>query len=44
LARIISSGTIDLKQLGESIRANGIIPQQLFVVEDGRKTYRVWLE
>ncbi|MDP1666047.1 MAG: AarF/UbiB family protein [Methylobacter sp.] len=44
LARIISSGTIDLKQLGESIRANGIIPQQLFVFEDGRKTYRVWLE
>jgi len=44
LARIISSGTIDLKQLGESIRANGIIPQQLFVFEDGRKTYKVWLE
>jgi len=44
LARIIDSGTIDLKQLGESIRANGIIPQQLFVFEDGSKTYRVWLE
>ncbi|WP_027149927.1 ABC1 kinase family protein [Methylobacter tundripaludum] len=44
LSRIISSGTIDLKQLGESIRANGIIPQQLFVFEDGRKTYKVWLE
>jgi len=44
LARIISSGTIDLKQLGESIRANGITPQQLFVFEDGRKTYKVWLE
>ncbi len=44
LARIIDSGTIDLKQLGESVRANGIIPQQLFVFEDGSKTYRVWLE
>jgi len=44
LARIIDSGTIDLNQLGESIRANGIIPQQLFVFEDGSKTYRVWLE
>lgn len=44
LSRIISSGTIDLKQLGESIRANGIIPQQLFVFEDGSKTYKVWLE
>ncbi|MGZ4992007.1 MAG: ABC transporter, partial [Methylobacter sp.] len=44
LARITDSGTIDLKQLGESIRANGIIPQQLFVFEDVEKTYRVWLE
>lgn len=44
LARIIDSGTIDLKQLGDSIRANGIIPQQLFIFEDGGKTYRVWLE
>jgi predicted unusual protein kinase regulating ubiquinone biosynthesis (AarF/ABC1/UbiB family) len=44
LARITDSGTIDLKQLGESIRANGIIPQQLFVFEDIEKTYRVWLE
>jgi len=44
LARIISSGKIDLKQLADSIRTNGIIPQQLFVFEDGRKTYRVWLE
>jgi predicted unusual protein kinase regulating ubiquinone biosynthesis (AarF/ABC1/UbiB family) len=44
LGRIIDSGKIDLKQLGDSIRANGIIPQQLFVFEDGRKTYRVWLE
>lgn len=44
LARIISSGTIDLKQLGDSIRVNGITPQQLFIFEDGRKTYRVWLE
>ncbi|MGZ5601653.1 MAG: ABC1 kinase family protein [Methylobacter sp.] len=44
LARIMDSGTIDLKQLGESIRANGIIPQQLFVYEDIEKTYRVWLE
>lgn len=44
LARIISSGQIDLKQLGESIRANGIVPQQLFVFKDGGKTYRVWLE
>jgi predicted unusual protein kinase regulating ubiquinone biosynthesis (AarF/ABC1/UbiB family) len=44
LARIMDSGTIDLKLLGESIRANGIIPQQLFVFEDVEKTYRVWLE
>ncbi|MGZ8161204.1 MAG: AarF/UbiB family protein [Methylobacter sp.] len=44
LAQIIDSGTIDLKQLGDSIRANGITPQQLFIFEDGRKTYRVWLE
>jgi predicted unusual protein kinase regulating ubiquinone biosynthesis (AarF/ABC1/UbiB family) len=44
LARINDSGTIDLNQLGESIRANGIIPQQLFVFEDIQKTYRVWLE
>ncbi|MFI3158220.1 MAG: AarF/UbiB family protein [Methylococcaceae bacterium] len=44
LARIISSGKIDLKQLGESIRANGIMPQQLFTFEEGRKIYRVWLE
>lgn len=44
LMRIISSGTIDLTQLGDSIRANGIIPQQLFVFEDRQKTYRVWLE
>ncbi len=44
LERIIDSGKIDLKQLGDSIRANGIIPQQLFVFEDGEKVYRVWLE
>lgn len=44
LERITDSGTIDLKQLGNSIRANGITPQQLFVFEDGQKTYRVWLE
>jgi len=44
LARINESGTIDLKQLGESIRANGIVPQQLFVFEDVEKTYKVWLE
>ena len=44
LARIIESGTIDLKQMSDSIRANGIIPQQLFVFEDVEKTYRVWLE
>lgn len=44
LGRIMESGTIDLKQLGESIRANGITPQQLFIFEDGGKTYRVWLE
>lgn len=44
LERIMNSGTIDLKQLGESLRANGIIPQQLFVFEDGGKIYRVWLE
>lgn len=44
LARITDSGTIDLKLLGESIRTNGIIPQQLFVFEDVEKTYRVWLE
>jgi predicted unusual protein kinase regulating ubiquinone biosynthesis (AarF/ABC1/UbiB family) len=44
LARITDSGTIDLKKLGESIRAHGIIPQQLFVFDDAEKTYRVWLE
>jgi predicted unusual protein kinase regulating ubiquinone biosynthesis (AarF/ABC1/UbiB family) len=44
LEHIIRSGKIDLKQLGASIRANGIIPQQLFVFEDGRKVYKVWLE
>ncbi|MGZ5054673.1 MAG: ABC1 kinase family protein [Methylobacter sp.] len=44
LARILDSGTIDLKQLGDSIRVNGIIPQQLFVFNDVEKTYRVWLE
>ncbi|MGZ5050878.1 MAG: ABC1 kinase family protein [Methylobacter sp.] len=44
LVRIAGSGKIDLKQLGDSIRANGILPQQLFVFEDGSKTYRVWLE
>jgi predicted unusual protein kinase regulating ubiquinone biosynthesis (AarF/ABC1/UbiB family) len=44
LERIAASGKIDLKQLAGSIRANGIIPQQLFVFEDGGKTYRVWLE
>ncbi len=44
LERIIASGKIDLKQLAESIRANGIIPQQLFIFEDDRKIYRVWLE
>ncbi|MFZ2407267.1 MAG: ABC transporter, partial [Methylobacter sp.] len=44
LAQIIDSGTIDLKQLGDSIRANGITPQQLFIFEGGGKTYRVWLE
>jgi predicted unusual protein kinase regulating ubiquinone biosynthesis (AarF/ABC1/UbiB family) len=44
LERIIASGKIDLKQLGDSLRANGIIPQQLFVFEDGKKTYKVWLE
>jgi predicted unusual protein kinase regulating ubiquinone biosynthesis (AarF/ABC1/UbiB family) len=43
LERIIASRKIDLKQLGDSIRTNGIIPQQLFTFEDGRKTYRVWL-
>jgi hypothetical protein len=30
--------------MSDSIRANGIIPQQLFVFEDVEKTYRVWLE
>lgn len=44
LERIVASGKIDLKQLADSIRANGIIPRQLFVFEDGGKTYRVWLE
>ncbi|MGZ5620666.1 MAG: ABC1 kinase family protein [Methylobacter sp.] len=43
LERIIASGKIDFKQLGDSIRANGVVPQQLFTFEDGRKTYRVWL-
>ncbi|MGZ5007035.1 MAG: ABC1 kinase family protein [Methylobacter sp.] len=44
LERIVNSGTIDLKQLADSIRANGMIPQQLFVFEDIEKNYRVWLE
>jgi hypothetical protein len=44
LARIVASGMIDLKQVDASLRANGITPQQLFVFEDGRKTYQVWLE
>jgi len=44
LVRIVASGKIDLKQLGDSVRANGILPQQLFIFEDGGKTYRVWLE
>ncbi len=44
LVRIVNSGTIDLKQLSDSIRVNGIIPQQLFVFEDAGKTYKVWLE
>jgi predicted unusual protein kinase regulating ubiquinone biosynthesis (AarF/ABC1/UbiB family) len=44
LARIIATGEIDIKELSDSIRANGIIPQQLFVFEDGKKTYKVWLE
>ncbi|HEY8094562.1 MAG TPA: AarF/UbiB family protein, partial [Methylobacter sp.] len=44
LARIVASGKIDLKQLAGSLRANGIVPQQLFVFEDGKKTYKVWLE
>lgn len=43
MARIKDSGEIDFKQLGAAIRANGIIPQQLFEFEDSRKTYRVWL-
>ncbi|MFU8787575.1 MAG: AarF/UbiB family protein [Methylobacter sp.] len=44
LAHIVASGLIDLKQLTDSLRTNGIIPQQLFVFEDGKKTYQVWLE
>ncbi len=44
LARIVASGKVDLKQLGNSIRVGGIIPQQLFVFEDGNKIYKVWLE
>ncbi|MGZ4955224.1 MAG: ABC1 kinase family protein [Methylobacter sp.] len=44
LERIKEAGKIDLKQLRDSIRSNGIIPQQLFDFEDGIKTYRVWLE
>jgi predicted unusual protein kinase regulating ubiquinone biosynthesis (AarF/ABC1/UbiB family) len=43
LARVVASGKVDLKQLTESIRINGLIPQELFVFEDGNKTYRVWL-
>lgn len=44
LERIIRSGKIDLKQLSYSLRANGITPQQLFIFNDGSKTYKVWLE
>ena len=44
LERIIGLGKIDIKLLGDAICANGIIPQQFFVFEDGKKTYKVWLE
>jgi len=44
LERIVASGKIDLKQLVDSLCANGITPQQLFIFEDDRKIYRVWLE
>ncbi len=44
LERIMASGKVDLKQIGDSLCTNGIIPQQLFVFEDGKKTYKVWLE
>jgi len=44
LNQAIGSGKIDIKLLGDAIRANGIIPQQFFVFEDGKKTYKVWLE
>lgn len=44
LARIIEARAVDFKQLADSFRVDGIVPQQLFVFEDGRKTYRVWLE
>ena len=44
LERITASGKIDIKQLGLALRVNGITPQQLFVFEDDKKTYRVWLE
>lgn len=44
LTRLIASRTIDFKLLSEAIRTNGIIAQTLFVFEDGKKTYKVWLE
>ncbi len=44
LLRIKDSGKVDFQQLGASIRTNGIIPQLLFVFEEGRKVYKVWLE
>ncbi len=44
LKRIVASGKIDLKQLVDALRRNGITPQQLFIFEDDKKTYRVWLK
>ncbi len=44
LERINASGIIDFQQLGVALRVNGITPQDLFVFEDQRKIYKVWLE
>ena len=44
MQRIKASGKIDFQQINDSIRTYGIIPQRLFVFEDGKKIYKVWLE
>jgi hypothetical protein len=44
MQRIKESGKIDFQQIHDSIRTKGIVPQRLFVFEDDKKIYNVWLE